>query len=374
MIIGNVLYIIWDREYAVIVLGRLLISLAHGMVFIVVLRQAGENASRNMRGLIVSLINCMTFAGFFIALHVTATVFVADNNNVTPERIIGSIAAAVIFGSIICTFTVNIETVPHLLTKNQRIIAMENMKRLRDVAFETPQMTSEMNEMEAMVARDQQDNSNVFVHGNAKPLMLLILTRLMASLTNNFVLNSMMVESCELVLSNFEYASLMIIAPRMATSIVQIFYADYVGRKIQLIVSGGLAGLILTGLGIVVNVATVTVITNYYIPCVFFMHFQLVCGLGIQQMADVYLAESFPNSKIWSLPFVMTIEHAFQVFMIGMAFTTITRGGFYALVYASGGLLIVFGLVLVFTLPETKGTTLKEARDLLRNEKFFHLM
>lgn len=374
MIVGNVLYIAWDRNYAAIVIGRLLISLAHGMVFIVLLTHAAENASKNMRGLILSTINCITFAAIFVAVHITTLVSLADNNNVSVERILGSIAMGFLVASVILTLTVNIETVPHLLAKNEAIIAMENMKRLRDVVIETPELTSEMGEMVLMVARDEQDTRNVFVNGNGKPLVLIIMVRLMAALTNNFLLNVVLIGSCELILYHHRYAPMMIIAPRLGMSIIQIFYADLVGRKIQLIVSSALAGLTLIALGIVLNVLTITDSMNYYVPSLFCMWFQFFAALGIQQMSDAYLAEAFSTAKIWSLPFVMGIEHTFQLFMIGMAFTTITTAGLHALLFISGAFVLIIGIALLFTLPETKGTTLKEARDLFRSEKIFNLL
>ncbi len=203
MVIGNLLYIIWDKQYAAIVIGRLLTSLAHGTVFIVLIIQAGENASKHMRA-----------------------------------------------------------------------------------------------------------------------------TRLMAALTNNLLINIVMIGSCEMILYHYQYAPLMIIAPRLAMSIIQVLYADALGRKIQFIFSAMLAGLALFGLGVVLNVLTINDSTNHYVPCLFFMWFQVLCGVGVQQMSDVYLAEAFSTAKKpWSMSFVLGIEHTFHIFMIGMAFTTIAPAG-----------------------------------------------
>lgn len=311
------------------------------------------------------------YAAIFISVQVHAIL----DGDFSSERIIGGIALAFVLASIICTITLNIETVPHLLWKNERLVAMDNMKRLRDVTIESPQMTSEMAEMETMVQQDQQDNRNVFVDGNVKPLLLIVMIRLMAALTNNFILNIVLIGSCELILNEPQFASSMIIAARLLMSVGQIFYADVIPRKIQIFVSATLAGLLLMGLGVVLNVVTITSSINYYIPSLFAMHFQVFCGMGIEQMANVYLAEAFSTAKKpWSLSFVMGIEHVFHLFMIGMAFTTISPAGLYALLFASGGLLIFMGTVLIFILPETKGTTLRGARDLFRQKKIFNLL
>ncbi|XP_037033382.1 solute carrier family 2, facilitated glucose transporter member 7-like [Bradysia coprophila] len=370
MAVANVIYIIWYNHYAAIVCGRILTSLAHGTLFITLVTQAGENGSRGVRATIFSTINCIQYAAIFMSVQINAILA----GDFSSERIIGGLALAFVLASVICTITLNIETVPHLLWKNERLIAMDNMKRLRDVTIESPQMTREMAEMETMVLQDKQDNRNVFVDGNVKPLLLILIIRLMAALTNNFLLNIILIGSCELILNEPEYASSMIIAARLAMSVVQIFYADVVPRKIQIFVSAALAGVLLIGLGVILNVVTITSSINYFVPSLFAMHFQVLCGLGIEQMANVYLSEAFSTAKKpWSLSFVVGIEHVFHLFMIGMAFTSVSSAGLYALLFVSGGFLIFMGAVLMFLLPETKGMTLKEARDAFRKNEIFNL-
>lgn len=373
MIVGNVLHIIWDRNYAAIVIGRLLIGLAHGIVFVALITQAGENSSRNMRGTIFSTINCMMYVAIFISVLVTSAVDV--NADFSAERILAIIALIFILASIICTIMLTVETPPFLLRTNQSVIAMENLKHLRGVAIETPPITRELDELTLMINQDKQDSENPFTNGNIKSLLIMLVIRLMAALTNNFLLNYVLIRFCELILSNYQYAPLLVVAPRLAMSTLQIFCADVVGRKIQIFVSATLSGLILIGLGIALNTVNITHFVNYYIPSIFCIHFQLFCGMGIQQMSDVYLSEAFSTAKKpWSLSFVLGLEQLFQLFMTGMAFTTITSAGVYALLFISGTLIIVAGTLLTFTLPETKGKTFKEARDLFRSEKIFHFV
>lgn len=370
MTVGNLIYIIWYNHYAAIVMGRILTSLAHGTLFIALVTQAGENASKSVRATIFSTINCIQYAAIFISVQVNAIL----DGDFSSERIIGGIALAFVLAAVICTVTLNIETVPHLLWKSERLIAMDNMKRLRDVTIESPQMTREMAEMETMVLQDKLDNRNIFVDGNVKPLILILIVRLMAALTNNFLLNFVLIHSCQLILNEPQFASSMIIAARLLLSVAQIFYADIIPRKIQIFVSATLGGLLLMGLGVVLNVVTITTSINYFIPSLFAMHFQVLCGMGIEQMANVYLAEAFSTAKKpWSLSFVVGIEHIFHLFMIGMAFTAISSAGLYALLFVSGGFLILMSTVLMFILPETKGMTLKETRDVFRKREIFNL-
>lgn len=287
MSVGNVLYIIWDEQYAAIVFGRLITSLAHGMVFIALITQAGENASNNMRGTILSTINCMMYTALFISAHITGFVQLDAQEhavNFSAERIIGIIALIFIFASLILTLTVTVETVPYLLLKNKPNVATETMKYLRDVTTETPQISRAMEELTLMIAQDEQHNSNPFHNKNVKPLVLIVMIRLMVALTNNFCLNFVLISFCEAIINNNRSVPLLLIAPRLAMSIAQIFYADFFGRKLHIIVSSSLAGLCMIGIGIVIN----TVHTdNYYIPAILTIWFQLFCSIGIDQMADV---------------------------------------------------------------------------------------
>lgn len=367
MIIGNLLHIIWDRDYTAIVFGRLLTSLAHGIVFIALITHAGENASKNMRGTILSTITCMLNIAIFISVHVTSNVRL--DADFSAERIIAIIALIFILASIICTVTVTVETIPYLLRKNQPNVAMQNMKHLH-VGIVSPQIKREMEELKTMIMQDKQDDRIPFSNRNLKPLLQMITIRLMAALTNNFLLNYVLIRFCELILYNYRYAPLLIVAPRLAMSVLQTLYADVFPRKIQIIVAASLAGLTLFGLGIFLNIVNVTSSVNYYIPSIFCIFFQLFSSMGIDQMSDVYLSEAFSTAKKpWSLSFVMVIEHTFQIFMSGMAFTTIAPAGLYALLFISGTFVIVIAIILMFTLPETKGMTLKQARDVLREEK-----
>lgn len=370
MAIGNLLFIIWDDQYAALVVGRLIISLGHGMVFIALIPQASENASKNMRGTILSTINCMRFIAIFISGTTNIQLNADEQTVISSERLIGIIALVFILASIICTLTTNVESVPYLLMKNEPNVAMTYLKYLRDVKSETSQITSEMEELSLMTNQDKQEDTNICGNGNGRSLALIIMLRLLVALTNNFLLNTILIRACEHIynIDRYGLATIVIVAPRLIMSVVQIFYADVFGRKFQIILSSTLAGLALIVLGIVIN--TVSITSDYNIPLLFILAFQLFCGIGIDQMADCYLSEAFSMAKKpWSLSFVMLIEHASHIFLIGMYFTTVTtRGQISALIFISGILIVAFGIILQFTLPETRGTTLKEARDLFRKK------
>lgn len=373
MLIGNLIITIVDDQSAVVIVIRILNGLGHGIVFISLVTQAGENADKNMRGTIVSTINFALYLGIFLSVVITGTIplnFFGFPDVLSADRIIGIIGISFAIVSMAVTFGLSIETVPHNLTKNKHIEAMFSLQRLRGTG-ETPQLIREMEEFNLMVMQDKQDSRYIFNNGNGIPLMQTILIRLMVALTNNLLLNIVLITFNVAFVSilQFRLTSLILVSPRLLASAVQIFFADVVRRKTQIRESFVLAGLTLIVLGIFLNVLSQTNRSLPYVLAALSLVFQLACGSGIDQMQDVYLSEAFSTAKKpWSIAFVTAVEHLFHIIMIGLAsidgvFATLTRLN--VMIFVTAGLIIVLGLILEFTLPETKGTTLKTAKDLM---------
>lgn len=379
MIVGNVLFIIWDQDGEALAVGRLLMGLAHGIAYVTLITHAGENASKKLRGTTLSIINCMLYSGIFVSVVITGTVryeTVIQPETISSGRIVAIVGVVLAIASIGCTIWKNMESVPYLLHSNNQVQAMENLKELRGAARETLALTIEMEELHLMVTQDKRDNWNMFTDNNAKPLGLMILMRLMVALTNNMLINFVaiiMVEGMFFFINftpfNERLVPLIIVAPRLAMSIVQIFYADVLKRKIQLIVSSILAPITLIVIGIVYNAAPITSInqlrTVAIVIVVLWLLFQFSCSIGMDQMQDVYLSEAFSTAKKrWSLPIVVGVEHMLHILMIGMYFVGVTSDVHMSIIiFVSGGVVLVLAIVLVLILPETRNMSLKQAKD-----------
>lgn len=241
MIVGNLLVIIWDTDSEAIIVGRLLIGGAHGITYVALITHAGENSAKNMRGRNLSAINCMLYVGIFVSVIITGTVrfnWLGFPVTISGERIISIIGVLIAVASIACTIMYTVETVPFLLRRNNREHAMINLKLLRGLRHETLELVQEMEEFNLMVVQDERKSGNIFTNGNSKPLVLMIMMRLMVALTNNFLINVVAFSFVFLIfpLHQFRLVPLATVAPRFAMSIVQTFYADFFNRKIQIIV------------------------------------------------------------------------------------------------------------------------------------------
>lgn len=380
MFFGNLLFIIWDEHSEAITAGRLLIGGAHGIAYVALIMHAGENAAKNMRGTILSTVNFSLYTGIFMSVVITGTVtfnyYSMGPENLSGERIIGIVG--VLLAAIACAKTMSVETIPFLLRRNNRFVAMKNLKNLRDSPDETLELTQEMEEFELMVVQDRQNNGNIFTNGNGKPLMQMIMLRLMVALTNNYFINFVAISSASQLLTLNDFAQqllvpLIVVAPRLAMSIMQIFYADVFKRKIQMIVSATLAAVLVIVVGILMNTLNLTFYNYMTINIVFgvlWLVFQFACGIGMDQMQDVYLSEAFSTAKKpWSIAFVVSIEHLFHIFMIGMYYFFVNSGNIFyiahwnAFIFVTGSVIFLFGLILFFALPETRRMSLKQAKD-----------
>ncbi|XP_037038001.1 uncharacterized protein LOC119075627 [Bradysia coprophila] len=366
-IVGNVLIIIWDDEGGAIGAGRVLTGAAHGIGYVTLITHAGENAAQNMRGTILSIINCMLYTGIFVSVIITGTVqynSIGVPDTISDDRIVVIVSIPLAILSIAASM-MTIESVPFLLHRNCHDNAKFNLQNLRGSSHETLELTREMEELHLMIIQDKRDSWNIFTDGNVKPLVLTILMRIMVAMTNNYLINVITILFTFRMFNLHQYrlVPLVVVAPRLAMSIVQIFYADVLKRKIQIIVSSVFAGIVLIIIGIILNAvqswaATVTI-------SVLWLIFQLACSMGMDQMQDVYLSEAFSTAKKqWSLPFVAGIDHMFHIFMIGMFFAGIdSLAHLYAIIFITGIVVIILGVVLVLALPETQNMSLKQAKD-----------
>lgn len=340
-----------------------------------------------MRGSVLSLVNCMIYTGIFASAVISGTVPLVWRwpgwhipGPLSVEQIHAIVGILLAIGSIGCTLMMTVESVPFLLYKNNQGNAMVNLKHLRDVPHETLALTQEMEEFNSMIDQDKQEDCNIFTNGNAKPLVLMILLRLMVALTSNLLINVvfLILTSGILYVDDYRLISLIIVAPRFAMSVIQVLYADRIHRKIQMIISSVLAAGTLIVIGIVLNTVRIgsshhewVVTVALYLLASFF---QLACGIGMDQMQHVYLSEAFSTAKKrWSISFVAGIEHSFQIFMIGMHFvdgdamSPVARLN--TIIFVSGVAILLFAVVLVLALPETINMSLKQAKDSFRTTR-----
>lgn len=341
----------------------------HGIVYLTTLIHVSENAAKEVRGMVVSIINVMIFLGIATSATILVIVSYEPGDHFNSDRIIGIIGLILSVLSVVCTIFLNRESVAYLLVRNKDDEALDCMKDLRCETSETWRLDDDIQELHAMVLEDERHGRNIFTEGNSKPLALMIVLFFLGMLTNNYLLNIILFNFLGLAIGwpNFLYAPLILASARTITSIFMIFFSDVIGRKIHLTITG-------VTLFIIVFVAIIVFFTSPHIWIfgAFAILYQVLVAIGVDPIQHIYLSEAFATAKKpISIACVMAVENALQIFFIGMYFIrAISSADTYMLVASCIFLVCVMTVMLLLVLPETKGSSLKEARDEFRDEDY----
>lgn len=382
------IYIIWYEEHIAIVVGRCLAGLGiysdflkeiivfivdylsgHGMAYLTIIIHASENAAKEVRGMVVSLINVMIFVAVTISATIITIVTYNHGDNMNSDRVIGIVGLVISVASILCTIFFLKESVPYFLVRNKDNEALVCMKELRAETNETWRVTDDIQELHTMVQEDRKDGRNIFTEGNAKPLASIVIMFLLGVLTNNYLLNIILFNFLGIAIGwpNFMLAPIILAAVRGGMSIISVFFADIVGRKIHIIVTG-----ITLFITIIIGIIVLFVSLHIWLFGLFAIVFQVFAAIGVDPIQHILLSEAFSTSKKpFSIAFVVAIENLLQILFIGMYFIpAISSADTYILVASCIFSILILVTILMLILPETKGMSLKEARDEFRDDVY----
>lgn len=241
--------------------------------------------------------------------------------------------------------------------------------KLRNESTETGSIRNDFADMRLMVSQEKNEKKNIFSKGNGRPIVLVALLRIQSFLSNNHVLNFLLIAIVQALLIDKVsiFASPMILTgARTIATIASIVVGDTFGRKWFLTLSGGVAGLAI----LIFGVLLMTVV-NFSGFVGFLILFQAFAGYGIDPMQHVLTAEAFsPNKKAWSIAFVTTLEYLLQIIAVYVMYHLDgTVDVIYGVLLTTGIAISILAAVLQIALPETRGMSLKQSRDEFRSGK-----
>lgn len=319
----------------------------------------------------VSLINVMIFVSVTISTTILHTVLYSHGDilNMNSDRIIGIIGLIFAASSIMCTIFFYKESVQYFLVRNKDDEALDCMKDLRSETNKTWRISDDIQELHTMIQEDRNDSKNVFTNRNAKPLIILVVMFLIGVLTNNYLVNIILFNFLGIALgwSRYMLSPIILASVRGGMSIISIFFADIVGRKIHITITG-------IALFVTMFISAIIFFTSPHVWLVgsFAIIFQVLAAIGVDPIQHILLSEAFATSKKpFSISFVTAVENLFQILFIGMYFIdAISSADIYILVACCIFSISVLVITLLLLLPETKGLSLKEARDEFRDDGY----
>lgn len=371
MVISSLILIIWCKDETGILFSRILAGFGHGLVYNVAVIHAGENAIKEIRGIVISTLNCVLWSSIFIGSILIATVQMGISTTISSDRMLGIFGLGFSVTAIIYTMFFTHESVVFLLIRGKLGEALELLTMLRNEQTETIGISDDFEEMRLMIGQDKQENKNIFKNNNEKALGLMVALKILHVLTNNFLFNwiLMIITASILRSGNRRMSPVILTGVRFLSSTIQVLLAESSKRKLILNVSSTLAGVTLLILEIMlISVPNFTKTTNW-VASVLSIIFQIFVAFGIDVMHHVIVSEAFATSKKnWSIAFVTICENLAQIFFIGICFVDgmIIERTFHVVLFISVTCLLGLLIILVLFLPETRGLSLKETRDLFR--------
>lgn len=289
----------------------------------------------------------------------------------SSDRMFGVYAQILSVLGVVCTAFLTYETIPYLLRKGNESEAIINLLKLRNEWAMTPKLTNDFDEMKLMVGQDKRESQNILSDGNASVTGKMIILRVLATMTNNMLINYFLIITVAWMLNyttNYHIAPVILTASRFVGSFFPVFTMDSIKRKIHLTGSSVVAGTLMFIVAIIMVTVTSTTRTISLTLGVLAILFQIIVSLGIDPVQHLLLSEAFSTSKkSWSIALVTSVEDCLQILFIGVQFLpSYPTGGWNVILFLAASIILCSGVLLQFAIPETLKKSLKETRDLFR--------
>jgi hypothetical protein len=360
-----VLYIIAPGSASVITIGRVLAGIGHGLTYLTTIIHGSEIMVKEIRGMLFATLNFCVMSG---GLTATAMNMVADDPEVEdfldPNRVLGIITLCYAAMAALLGAFLTYESPVFLIQRNRDAEAKQIMKKLRNDTVETHEMLRDFHDLKSMVAEDDQLSRSVFRDGNVKPLVTIVVLRILNVLTFNYPLNSVRTILSRPLLTISVHLS--IVGVRALVGMFTLLTFDVVRRRLFFMISA--VGSIIS-LGLLTILYTVMDDTmSDLILAIAVLVFDCFAGVAIGQLTEIYSAEAFPTTKkLDSLIMTNIVENGLHALLVvSMINMPVERPTMLAILYTFTVAMIGCVVILAMRLPETLKKTIRETRDLFR--------
>lgn len=359
--ISSILFISAYDNFSAIFSGRTIAGFSHGIVYITTITHAAENVIKEIRGRVLSVINYMVVTSIFASTAITSSIS-SDHVDIADMYIGISSITFVLLGLIFTPF-LTYESIPFLLKKGLDQEALKTMMKLRNETFETWTIRNDFQEIKQMISTEEYRSYSIISTRNMKPLVLMLGTRVLSFLTNNIILNTIMLTLTQKSVTE-NLAGFFLTGARFIIAVVPLLTMDIFRRKKLLTVTGALSGSVLLIYAVLVSGFQLDK-SSVWLSAVVFIIFQVIVSLGIDPLQHILLSETFSTTtrSYSTITVVTTIESILQilaiVFVHSLNYTDIVL---YSFIFGTATGILLLHLALEFFLPETVGLSLRQVK------------
>jgi Sugar (and other) transporter len=363
--LSGILYATTPQLLLAVGLGRCLAGIGHGLIYVTTIIHGSEIAVPKMRGFLMASLSFCLIIGSLTSVDIykggkySSLPFFDDPNRIVGLVTLMYVALAAIIGGFL-----TYESPVFLIQRGRIEEAKAAMLKLRNETVETTEIRHDYKDLRAMVAEDEKLKGSIFQDRNLKPLMTITAVEVLSALTFNYPLNVVRV-----VLSHRAQVfstHLSISGVRSLVGFFSLLTFDLVPRRSYFKISG---------MGSIVTLVLITICSTIYestwwLPVAVLL-FDAMAGLAIPQLTDIFSAEAFPlTKKLDSLIFSKSVESLLQAGLV-LAMTGVNNGPVMRLTVLTSFSVLIAGFVTFLTprLPETLNKSIRQTRDLFRDQK-----
>lgn len=173
-----------QSEYNFLLVGRALTGVLFGITLLTTVVHTADNASQFVRRYLLWTIVIINLLPSILLAEAASFVFGIDgglNVAIGLMMLLFSVLAMIVMP---CTY----ESIMYLLDSGKDLKALEILLKLRNESRHF--IRNDFNDMKVMIAEDRNSGANILRHGNWRPLLLILLIRLLSPLLANNIVAS----------------------------------------------------------------------------------------------------------------------------------------------------------------------------------------
>ncbi|XP_075156701.1 solute carrier family 2, facilitated glucose transporter member 3-like [Haematobia irritans] len=360
ILIGGILFTSVPDNYATLLTGRYFNGLAIGLATVPFLMNAGEIAANSVRGVCLAMEQYAITFGIMIQMIYASLWSYTFNFPVNRVHGIIDIVFAIIAGIFLIFF---VESPIDHIRKGDEATALDILGNLRQPKGITREVQLQFEEQRAYVReQDALTMQQSFKEGLVPLVKMIFFRSMMLAFSYSLTLNAALQYSS--IFSGNTWAPSVAGCARAVGAIIAICLVDNIGRKFPSIFSAIIVGGLLIGVASLFRtVGSILILSDMNSSMILIIVMQAITGF-FSPFASIFIGEAFPlRVKPYMMGICVILEQIIHIIII----VTLSSTYMGVCLLVQGIMIVAVFLLLLFSIPETRKTSLAEAQRRFRN-------